>query len=293
MVTVPGETSRAIGARSAACHLALAHSRCASATPSPPVQPPATPPPLRHQYGVYYLHCLLGDSGSGGRRQGVLLREGGPHRDVPCIQATCRPQCRRGSACVILAELQPHSAPQVAPRVSLRAASASSAFTGTKVSAQTTRRASRRVAMAAQAKVSAPAARAARAPSAMLPIVSCVAGAPLPVAYSLAAPAVSHALHACGAATAHNRCAHFPMPPALPLHCTLPIALPIAIAIAIPHHCQIGDTLEEFLLEATPDAKLRQLMMSMSEAIRTIAYQVGRRRGAVGMRATRTVGAGR
>ncbi len=37
---------------------------------------------------------------------------------------------------------------------------------------------------------------------------------------------------------------------------------------------QIGDTLEEFLLEATPDPKLRQLMMSMSEAIRTIAYKV-------------------
>ena len=39
---------------------------------------------------------------------------------------------------------------------------------------------------------------------------------------------------------------------------------------------QIGDTLEEFLLEATPDPKLRQLMMSMSEAIRTIAYKVRR-----------------
>jgi sedoheptulose-bisphosphatase len=37
---------------------------------------------------------------------------------------------------------------------------------------------------------------------------------------------------------------------------------------------KIGDTLEEFLLEATPDPKLRQLMMSMSEAIRTIAYKV-------------------
>ena len=44
----------------------------------------------------------------------------------------------------------------------------------------------------------------------------------------------------------------------------------------LPSPCrpQIGDTLEEFLLEATPDAKLRQLMMSMSEAIRTIAYKV-------------------
>jgi sedoheptulose-bisphosphatase len=37
---------------------------------------------------------------------------------------------------------------------------------------------------------------------------------------------------------------------------------------------KLGDTLEEFLLEATTDAKLRQLMMSMSEAIRTIAYKV-------------------
>ena len=37
---------------------------------------------------------------------------------------------------------------------------------------------------------------------------------------------------------------------------------------------QIGDTLEEFLLEASSDAKLRQLMMSLSEAIRTIAYKV-------------------
>lgn len=37
---------------------------------------------------------------------------------------------------------------------------------------------------------------------------------------------------------------------------------------------QLGDSLEEFLLEATPDPKLRQLMMSMSEAIRTIAYKV-------------------
>lgn len=37
---------------------------------------------------------------------------------------------------------------------------------------------------------------------------------------------------------------------------------------------KIGDTLEEFLMEATEDAKLRQLMMSMSEAIRTIAFKV-------------------
>jgi sedoheptulose-bisphosphatase len=37
---------------------------------------------------------------------------------------------------------------------------------------------------------------------------------------------------------------------------------------------QVGDTLEEFLLEATDEPKLRQLMMSMSEASRTIAYKV-------------------
>jgi hypothetical protein len=39
---------------------------------------------------------------------------------------------------------------------------------------------------------------------------------------------------------------------------------------------QLGDSLAEFLVEATPDPKLRQLMMSMSEAIRTIAYKVCR-----------------
>lgn len=37
---------------------------------------------------------------------------------------------------------------------------------------------------------------------------------------------------------------------------------------------QVGDSLEEFLVSATDDAKLRQLMMSMSEAIRTIAFKV-------------------
>jgi hypothetical protein len=39
---------------------------------------------------------------------------------------------------------------------------------------------------------------------------------------------------------------------------------------------QIGDSLAEFLVEATPDTKLRQLLMSMSEAIRTIAFKVRR-----------------
>ena len=37
---------------------------------------------------------------------------------------------------------------------------------------------------------------------------------------------------------------------------------------------KIGDTLAEFLVEATPDPKLRQLLASMSEAIRTIAFKV-------------------
>ena len=37
---------------------------------------------------------------------------------------------------------------------------------------------------------------------------------------------------------------------------------------------QIGDSLAEFLVEATPDPKLRQLMMSMAEATRTIAFKV-------------------
>jgi len=37
---------------------------------------------------------------------------------------------------------------------------------------------------------------------------------------------------------------------------------------------KIGDSLAEFLVEATPDPKLRQLMMSMSEALRTIAFKV-------------------
>ena len=37
---------------------------------------------------------------------------------------------------------------------------------------------------------------------------------------------------------------------------------------------QIGDTLEEFLEKNTDDQKLRQLMLSMGEAVRTIAYKV-------------------
>ncbi len=39
-------------------------------------------------------------------------------------------------------------------------------------------------------------------------------------------------------------------------------------------YMQIGDSLEEYLVDATSDTKLRQLMMSMSEAIRTIAFKV-------------------
>lgn len=37
---------------------------------------------------------------------------------------------------------------------------------------------------------------------------------------------------------------------------------------------KVGDSLAEFLVEATPDPKLRQLMSSMAEAIRTIAHKV-------------------
>ena len=37
---------------------------------------------------------------------------------------------------------------------------------------------------------------------------------------------------------------------------------------------QLGDSLEEFLVSATPDPKLRQLMMSLGECIRTIAHKV-------------------
>ncbi len=36
---------------------------------------------------------------------------------------------------------------------------------------------------------------------------------------------------------------------------------------------QVGDSLEEFLVASTNDAKLRQLLMSMSEAIRTIGFK--------------------
>ncbi|KAL3147327.1 hypothetical protein ABBQ32_002811 [Trebouxia sp. C0010 RCD-2024] len=43
---------------------------------------------------------------------------------------------------------------------------------------------------------------------------------------------------------------------------------------AVVTRAKVGDSLEEFLLASTNDAKLRQLMMSMSEAIRTIAFKV-------------------
>jgi sedoheptulose-bisphosphatase len=42
----------------------------------------------------------------------------------------------------------------------------------------------------------------------------------------------------------------------------------------LPPPPQLGDSLSEFLVAATPDPKLRQLMTSLSEAIRTIAYKV-------------------
>lgn len=43
---------------------------------------------------------------------------------------------------------------------------------------------------------------------------------------------------------------------------------------AVMTKAKLGDSLAEFLVEATPDTKLRQLLMSMSEAIRTIAFKV-------------------
>lgn len=39
-------------------------------------------------------------------------------------------------------------------------------------------------------------------------------------------------------------------------------------------HWQVGDSLEEFLVDATSDTKLRQCLMSLSEATRTIAFKV-------------------
>jgi hypothetical protein len=51
------------------------------------------------------------------------------------------------------------------------------------------------------------------------------------------------------------------------------LQLPVIHRMTAPYS-QVGDSLEEFLVSATSDAKLRQLMMSMSEAIRTIAFKV-------------------
>eukprot|EP00882_Tetradesmus_deserticola_P023003 GHRQ01025028.1.p3 GENE.GHRQ01025028.1~~GHRQ01025028.1.p3 ORF type:complete len:120 (-),score=43.75 GHRQ01025028.1:136-495(-) len=50
----------------------------------------------------------------------------------------------------------------------------------------------------------------------------------------------------------------------------------VARRSAVQTQAKIGDSLAEFLAEATPDTKLRQLLMSMSEAIRTIAFKVRR-----------------
>eukprot|EP00899_Mesostigma_viride_P011022 jgi/Mesvir1/19921/Mv13191-RA.2 len=41
-----------------------------------------------------------------------------------------------------------------------------------------------------------------------------------------------------------------------------------------PVRAEIGDTLEEFLVKATPNPKLRQMMQSLGEALRTIAFKV-------------------
>lgn len=60
-----------------------------------------------------------------------------------------------------------------------------------------------------------------------------------------------------------------------PTACCLPACLlslcPRCYLSPVP---QVGDSLAEFLVDATPDAKLRQLMMSMAEASRTIAHKV-------------------
>ena len=45
-------------------------------------------------------------------------------------------------------------------------------------------------------------------------------------------------------------------------------------ATKIAARAEVGDTLEEFLEKSTDDIKLRQLMLSMGEAVRTIAYKV-------------------
>lgn len=52
-----------------------------------------------------------------------------------------------------------------------------------------------------------------------------------------------------------------PQCPALCMPCCMPL--------------QIGDTLNEFMLTATKDPKLRQLVTGLSESIRTIAYKAG------------------
>eukprot|EP00879_Flechtneria_rotunda_P000048 GHRR01000078.1.p1 GENE.GHRR01000078.1~~GHRR01000078.1.p1 ORF type:complete len:415 (+),score=126.80 GHRR01000078.1:52-1245(+) len=49
---------------------------------------------------------------------------------------------------------------------------------------------------------------------------------------------------------------------------------PAARRSAVVTKAKLGDSLSEFLAEATPDPKLRQLMSSLGEAIRTIAHKV-------------------
>ena len=57
-------------------------------------------------------------------------------------------------------------------------------------------------------------------------------------------------------------------------HFQLLIKLHVSVLSSHTISVQIGDSLEEFLVEATSDVKLRQVMMSLSEAIRTIAFKV-------------------
>lgn len=180
----------------------------------------------------------------------------------------------------------------MAPRLAVRAsaqASAASSFAGVKVSGKAARRAARRAAVAAQAKV-----RSARTRGRVTTPGACAStqdkAATVPLLWRcISSPGVRASFSQMGTSI----CCHVSLfmtcwiarPPAS--HCSRAAAAPHQAGCAsadipgpsTPPCClslrwQIGDTLEEFLLEATPDPKLRQLMMSMSEAVRTIAYKV-------------------
>ena len=48
----------------------------------------------------------------------------------------------------------------------------------------------------------------------------------------------------------------------------------LSASLLDPPLAKLGDSLEEFLVKAAPDTRLRQLMMSMAECSRTIAFNV-------------------